>query len=244
MPVRLVELDRRRGPAAARNVGLERAVGKYIAFLDDDDLFMPGHLESGCRLLEHGDADFVYLGAVVADRRVNGCPADLGGFPRKAYPYDRRFLMVANFMHTGSVIVRNFRDASVRFDEALAVCEDWDLWLALTSELGYRVQFLDEVTSVYHQVPNAGGLVASAQLVSPSGFALARDYVHAKWPTADPAVLAYREWMNALEQLRSDLIGRHQRMPNLLFDEILGYLHGRISRDQAPDPADIGQFFP
>src|SRR5437868_7251340 len=39
--VELVELDRRSGTAAARNVGVERADGKYIAFLDDDELFMP-----------------------------------------------------------------------------------------------------------------------------------------------------------------------------------------------------------
>lgn len=243
MPVRLVELDRRSGPAVARNIGIERADGEYIAFLDDDDLFMPGHLAAGCEPLERGDADFVYLGAIVADRRLSGRPPDLAAFPLKAYPYDHRILMVANFLHTGSVIVRNFRNAPVRFDEALDVCEDWDLWLALTIAMGYRVLFVDEITSVYHQVPDAAGLVAGAQLVSPSRFSVARDYIQVKWPASDPLVLAYREWMIALERFRSDLIARNQRMPNLLFDEILGYLHERMSREQLPNYADIGQFF-
>ncbi len=243
MPLRLVELDRRRGPAAARNVGLERAAGTYIAFLDDDDLFMPGHLASGCGPLEHDDADFVYLGAAVADRRLNGRPPDLAAFPLKAYPYDHRLLMVANFLHTGSVIVRNFRNTPVRFDEALSVCEDWDLWLALTGDLGYRVRFLNEITSVYHQVPDAGGLVAGAQLAAPSGFSVARDYIQAKWPAEDPGVVAYREWMNAFEQFRSDLIARGRCMPNLLFDEILQYLHERMCCDQPAEYADISQFF-
>ncbi len=131
----------------------------------------------------------------------------------------------------------------MRFDEALDVCEDWDLWLALTISLGYRVLFIDQVTCVYHQVPGETGLVSSAQLVSPSRFSVARDYVQAKWSARDPLAREYREWMTAMEALRSDLIARNARMPNLLFDEILAYVHDRMSRDQSPDYGDIGQFF-
>ncbi|MGH3923243.1 MAG: glycosyltransferase family 2 protein, partial [Pseudonocardiaceae bacterium] len=225
------------------NIGIEHADGKYIAFLDDDDLFMPGHLAAGCDPLERGDADFVYLGAVVADRQLSGLLLDAAAFPLKSYPYDHRFLMVANFIHTGSVIVRNFHHTPVRFDEALDVCEDWDMWLALTIALDYRVQFVEKITSIYHQVPDVAGLVSGAQLVSPSRFSVARDYIQARWPASDPLVRDYRKWMLELEQFRSDLIARDRRMPNLLFDEILGYLHERLSRDDPPNHADIGRFF-
>jgi glycosyltransferase involved in cell wall biosynthesis len=163
LAVRLVELDQGVGPAAARNVGIQLANGEYIAFLDDDDLFLPEHLAVGCELLERDDADFVYLGAIVADRRLTGLPPNLAEFPLKAYPYDHRFLLVANYLHTGSVIVRSFKNTTVRFDESLEVCEDWDLWLALTTTLGYRVSFVDEITSIYHQVPDVVGLVVTAQ---------------------------------------------------------------------------------
>src|SRR5215471_9415080 len=64
LAIRLIQLHRRVGPAAARNVGIQFAVGKYIAFLDDDDLFMPEHLSEGCELLESGEADLVYLGTI------------------------------------------------------------------------------------------------------------------------------------------------------------------------------------
>jgi glycosyltransferase involved in cell wall biosynthesis len=223
-------------------VGVERADGRYIAFLDDDDLFMPGHLASGCEALRSGAADFVYLAAAVADRRLQLPSPDLSGLRRKAYPFDHRLLMVANYLHTGSVIVRNFRDTTIRFDEALDVCEDWDLWLALT-KLGYRVCYVDEVTSVYHQLPDVVGLVAGAQLVSPSRFAVAREYIEAKWPTTDPLVVAYRRWMTALETVRSALIARERRMPNLLFDDILAYLHHRVTREQPAEYGDIQRFF-
>lgn len=241
--VKLIELAQHAGAAAARNLGIDVADGTYIAFLDDDDLFLPDHLARGCAPLERDQADFVYLGALVSDRRMDTLPADLSGYPRKAYPYDPRFLHVANFLHTGSVIVRNFRHTPVRFDASLSVCEDWDLWLALITVLGYRVTYVDNVTSIYHQVPEVPGLVSGAQLESPSKFALARTYINAKWPSADPVVVAYREWMGALERYRDDLIAQRRRMPNLLFDAILDYLHGRISHGEWPDHADIGRFF-
>ncbi|MEU8004205.1 glycosyltransferase [Catellatospora sp. NPDC049111] len=244
MPVKVVELARCSGGASVpRNAGIDLAEGVYLAFLDDDDIFLPDHLARGCRALRDGDADFVYLGAVVSEQRLDTQPGDLTGLRTKAYPYDQRFLMVANYLHTGSVIVRNFRHTPVRFDPALQVCEDWDLWLALTTRLGYRVTFIDEITSVYHQLPEVAGLVSGAQLVSPSRFSLARDYINTKWPSDDPLVAAYREWMAAVERFRDDLIAAEQRIPNLLFDEILAHLHERISRRQPPDADAVSSFF-
>lgn len=43
--IRLIRLEENRGCAAARNVGIANAKGRYICFLDDDDTFVPNRLE-------------------------------------------------------------------------------------------------------------------------------------------------------------------------------------------------------
>lgn len=51
-----------KGGNYARNVGIRNSTGKYIAFLDDDDCWMPEKTEMQVRLFEERDCDLVYCG--------------------------------------------------------------------------------------------------------------------------------------------------------------------------------------
>ncbi len=62
------------GPAQARNLGAAAARGRWIAFVDSDDLMLPGRLERLVRLGEATDADFL-----ADQQRVAAYPAPSGG---------------------------------------------------------------------------------------------------------------------------------------------------------------------
>jgi len=129
-----VKHDRNRGLAAARNTGLKLARGKYIAYLDDDDLFYPDHLETLVTFLETTEYRVAYTDALRAHqakdkgRYVTTC---------KDLPYSRDFeqdhLLVTNqfpvlcVMHEKACL-----EKSGLFDESLTTHEDWDLWIRLS----------------------------------------------------------------------------------------------------------------
>lgn len=60
--IRVVELTKNSGPAVARNKAIELARGRYIAFLDADDLWKPEKLEMQLAYMQKQDAAFSYTG--------------------------------------------------------------------------------------------------------------------------------------------------------------------------------------
>lgn len=58
--IRLIKLEKNGGPAVARNRAIEEAKGRYIAFLDSDDLWMPDKLEKQIAYMEQNSVVFSY----------------------------------------------------------------------------------------------------------------------------------------------------------------------------------------
>lgn len=127
---RLIRYERPQGVAAARNAGAVAARGRWIALLDDDDLWGPEKLARQLAAAEGRSTAWVYAGVVevAADGRVLAGarpprPAELvAGLPRR------------NVLPAGSsnVLVRTDELRAVGgFDPALRHLADWDLWLRL-----------------------------------------------------------------------------------------------------------------
>jgi GT2 family glycosyltransferase/radical SAM superfamily enzyme YgiQ (UPF0313 family) len=122
-----------RGLAASRNTGIKLARGKYLAYLDDDDLFYPEHLETLVPALEGSSYRVAYTDAHRAHQvKQHGRYATVERDLPYSFDFDRDSLLVANqfpvlcLMHDKACL-----DQAGLFDESLTTHEDWDLWIRL-----------------------------------------------------------------------------------------------------------------
>lgn len=127
------------GLAAARNRGLERANGRYVSFLDADDMWTADKLEAHVRTLK------ARPGAVVSYSWTAIVDADgrflFAKMPCRYEGIVHRELLVDLFIGSGSNVTVDRERVSItfRFDESLRVAEDWDFLLRLAREHEFAV---------------------------------------------------------------------------------------------------------
>ncbi|WP_417440098.1 glycosyltransferase family 2 protein [Idiomarina abyssalis] len=135
--VKLIQLNHNTGgPAEPRNVGIEKATGEWIAFLDADDLWHPQKLEKQLVLAESENADFIcsklvdFRGELTLNEIKS---SELGN--EDISPLNFNNLIVKNRVGTSSVLVRAKLIKNFRFDTArkYVAVEDYKLWLELSS---------------------------------------------------------------------------------------------------------------
>lgn len=142
------------GVSAARNTGIRRATGDYIAFIDADDRWSPDKITEQVRVLKEKKS-IVLLGTGVrsqTERRKTGASGDV-----QMIPFQR--LLCKNYFVTSSVMVRSSAlNALGGFNEGQRYAEDYDLWLRIASR--YQAAVLHQ-NLVYY---NEGGTGLSSQL--------------------------------------------------------------------------------
>jgi glycosyltransferase involved in cell wall biosynthesis len=128
-----------RGVAAARNRGLAEARSELIAFLDSDDLWLPRKLEAQLPVMAQGwalchtEEIWIRKGVRVNPKKKH---AKSGGW------LFERSLELCCISPSAALIRRQVLEELGGFDETFPVCEDYDLWLRLTSR--YPVAFIPE----------------------------------------------------------------------------------------------------
>lgn len=136
-------------PGKVRNIGIEKAQGELIAFLDSDDIWEKEKLSTQLNFLQVNDLDFSYHPLA---RLVDNSDGPTSFWGRDCFQKDFfRGLFRSNFIPTCSVLVKKSVLSEVGyFNESLKYSEDYFLWL-LISLKNYKIGFLGNVLGSFRR---------------------------------------------------------------------------------------------
>jgi teichuronic acid biosynthesis glycosyltransferase TuaG len=143
--VRLIRLEQNGGVARARNAALEQARGRYIAFLDSDDLWLPEKLERQIAFMREHDAAVSYT----AFRRINEDGSSPGRLVQVPTRLTYRQLLKNTAIATLTGMVDTAKTGPIRMTEARR--DDFILWLSILKR-GFTAYGLQEDLARYRVV--------------------------------------------------------------------------------------------
>lgn len=142
------------GSASARNAGARNARGKYLAYLDGDDVSLPDRLRLQAKALEsRPEVGLVYGNIHLID--AQGRHTRLrGGTGRYKSGRVTRELAIKNFVPFSTVMLRRkLLETIGMFDETIRSSEDWDMLVRLSRHCEFL--YLDRALVNYRILPNS-----------------------------------------------------------------------------------------
>lgn len=215
-----------KGKAHCCNIGLNTARGQYIAYIDDDDVWYPNHLQVLAECLEnnpHLDAaytDLYRVGFFKDPDRARRCPID------KKIIVSRDFnrIVMLNSNHVLHVSLMHKKQAAVRvngYDESLTALIDWNIARKLAFIGNFK--HINIVTGEYYAPLQVTDRISHLQVTDPERYRLVSIQVKADlppypWPHFASVEAVLRPGSNSLdvEKYISGFMGTVQRPMRLM----------------------------
>lgn len=163
--LRVIHNTRKKGPAGARNAGILAASGDLVAFLDSDDIYLPGHLEASQRIFQLHPMVGLVFGS--ASYEQNGVEVDYMG-PNYALKlaqaettysdaehkvfdenYFTHLLKFGCYFNLSTVVLRTAA-ARCMMNEDLRIAEDYEFWVRLSRKFRFACLCTPQIIYLLH----------------------------------------------------------------------------------------------
>ena len=143
--IKIIPMKENGGVSVCRNLGMRQASGRYVAFLDSDDIWANDKLERQLKFMKKNNAAISHTG--YAYMSENGIPLKNGrGYVDK--DLDVRQYMKTTQINTSTVMFDTDKIKDLHFPEDRELCEDARAWMDCFRK-GFKFTGLDEPLSMY-----------------------------------------------------------------------------------------------
>ncbi len=133
------------GNAHSKNYGINRAKGRYIAFLDGDDIWLPDKLKKQHEIMQKNPD----LGIVYSSFKIINLEGNLiaeNKLPNVKKPYPK--ILLGNFIGlSGALVKKECFDQCGLLNDQIRTHEDWDLWMRITRR--FKIHLMEEPLFLY-----------------------------------------------------------------------------------------------
>ena len=150
--IKLIALNFNKGVSYCRNIGINKAIGDYIVFLDSDDEWHKNKLEVFSKIVDIYNPDL--LGHRYSDKKLP--ISDVSFDPNNVKKIKLGALLFRNIFQTSCVLIKT--NQSNLFNDQMSFCEDYDLFLRITERTNNSYFYNEILTQLGRPQLSKGGL--------------------------------------------------------------------------------------